>query len=140
MFVRRLLSIALMLVALPCAANAADKIPVYVRGEAAKDGWTDASGERADSARDLARHIGASGRKWIRRADTEADAAVVVEVIGRRREFRAFVLDVRVTAGDYTTEMSSSTDALAWRDCALKVAKKLDEWARDNRARLTAAR
>lgn len=124
------------------AAFAETRIPVFVRGAAAKDGWTDPSGERADSAKDLARHISAADRKWIQLAGTEPEARVVIEVVGRRKEFRTLVLDVRVTAGDYTTEMSTSSDVSlgSWRDCALKVAKKIDQWANANRERILAAR
>lgn len=127
----------------PCVTLAADeRIPVFAKPAAAKDGWTDPSGERADSARDLMRRLGAADRKWVRPAGSEADARILIEVVGRRKEFRTLVLDVRVTAGDFTTEMSASSDVStgSWRDCALKVAKKIDEWANANRKRLTATR
>lgn len=126
------------MLAFALAVAPATRVPVYVKSAGAVDGWTDPSGDRADSARDLRRHVAADTRKAIRAVDTEADGAVVLEVLERRREFRTLVLVVRVTAGDYTTTLTSTSDVSlgSWRDCARKIAVQLDTWVAANRARL----
>jgi len=132
--------LAALLLALATPLTAADesRIPVFVRGVAATDGWTDPSAERSDSAKDLIHHVQSSYRKHIRHTDAERDGAIVIEVVERHMEWRTMVLTVRVTAGEFQTEFTSRD--MAWRECALKVVKKIDDWAQANAHRLIATR
>jgi len=133
-----LLTCAAVLSPLTSATAAVSRVPVYVRGAAATAGWTDPSGERDDSAKDLIRHLQSPDRRYIRHAPSEAEGVIVLEVVARHKEYRTLVLTVRLTAGDFTTEISGRSDVStgSWRNCALTIVKKLDEWAQANRARL----
>jgi hypothetical protein len=63
-----------------------------------------------------------------------------LEVIDRRMDADDHVLMVRVTAGDFTTEMTTRDNSLtgAWLNCAQKAIVKVDAWAAANHARILA--
>ena len=126
----------------PALAAAETRLPVYVKGAAATNGWTDPSGERDDSARDLTRHLQSADRKHVHHVRAEAEAAIILEVLDRRIEYRTLVLTVRVRAGEYQTEMSSRDDRGlgSWRNCARKIVQQLDAWALANREQFVARR
>ncbi len=132
----------------------AGKVPIFVKSGAAASGFTDPSKDRQDSARDLCNKIRDS--KWVRVADSEQDAQVVLEVLRRetRQETggwtRAFgappqsksSLMVRLTAGEYSTDFSGESTSVgeltSYGAAAGKVVKQLEEWVKANREQLAA--
>jgi hypothetical protein len=131
--------LATFVVVTSSVAPADERVGVFVKGAGAAGGFTDPNSERADSAKDILRHLSADTRKWVRPAASESDGAIVLEVLSRQKEFRTLVLTVRMRVGDYETELRGSTDSGggAWRNAALKIAKDVDRWAGENRTKLS---
>lgn len=141
-----------ILVAAP--EGSATKVPIFVKSGAAGSGFTDPSKDRQDSAKDLCNRIRDS--KWVRVADSEQDALVVLEVLRRetRQESKGWArslgvppqskssLMVRLTAGGYSTEFSGESTSVgeltSYSAAAGKVVKQLEEWVKANREQLAA--
>jgi hypothetical protein len=129
-------------------ANAADKVPIFVKSGATADGFTDPSKDRQDSTKDLLKRLKDSD--VVRVVDSDKDAVAVVEVLDRntKREVNVFGaqnksrLTVRLTAGDYSTEFagesSSSGIMKDYRGAAKSIVKQLEAWVKANHDRLSA--
>lgn len=139
-----MLTIALLVL---CAQAATmPKLPVFVTSPAAVNGFTDPDQHRQDSIKDLTDKL--KDAKRLRAVTTPEDAVILVEVLARetRREVNIWgaqnksVLLVRVTAGDYSTEMTGESGSKGvmsgYGDAAKKVVKQLDEWALANKDKL----
>ena len=132
--------------------DGAGKVPIFVKSGAPAGGFTDPSKDRQDSARDLCNKIRDS--KWVRVADSEQNALVILEVV--RRETRAATggwrafgpsqskssLIVRLTAGQFSTDFSGESTSVgeltSYGAAAGKVVKQLEEWVKANREQLVA--
>lgn len=142
-------------------AETADKVPVYVFATPNDGGFVDAASKARDaSALDL-QHALAKSRTLtvVESADL---AAITVEITARgydpagssttsstRMPYTGQVVsstvgDVNPTVhavlhvGDYSTPMDGVTPSALLREAAKVLAKKLETWVQDNRARLPA--
>ena len=133
--------------------DGAAKVPIFVKSGAAASGFTDPSKDRQDSARDLCDKIRDS--KWVRVADSEQSALVVLEVLRRETRqasntgWRSFgppqsksLLMVRLTAGEFSTDFSGESTSVgeltSYGAAAGKVVKQLEEWVKANKEQLAA--
>jgi len=106
----------------------------------------------ADSTKDLIKSL--NGKKGLCLTDQRDRALVVLEVLGREKSQmtatwagtgRDVTVAVKLTAGTYETTISESAaggtlmSGGAWGKAAGKVAKRVDEWVRQNREQLTSS-
>ena len=134
-------------------ANAADKIPIFVKSGGTAEGFSDPSKDRQDSVKDLLKRLKDSDMVHV--MDSENAAVVVIEVLDRAttREVNGWTavsghaqnnshLTVRLTAGDYTTEFTgesgSSGMMKSYGGAAKSIVKQLETWVSANRERLSA--
>lgn len=130
-----------------------NKIPVFVRGAGATEGFTDPSKNRQNSVKDITNKL--KGSKVVRLAESESDAVAVLEVLDRetKRETNAWgalggvrqnksYLTVRLTAGEFTTEFEGESGSKGmlkgYGAAAGKIVKQLEEWVKTNREKLLA--
>ena len=114
--------------------------------------------DRLDSAADLTKMLLRHAKKTVLVVETPAEAAVVIEVLGRgpvtldtksiqstsggarieQKSDVGYVLRVKLSVGEYSTEIEgSSTGGLkSWTDAAFGAAIKIDTWIKTNRAKL----
>jgi hypothetical protein len=142
------LILALALSSLGAGAQAPVRFAVFVKSPAATAGFTDPSKDRADSIRDMESKI--ENSKVLFLAESEADAVIVLDVLGREtnREVNVWgrqnksVLTVRLTVGEYSTEFSgdggSSGIFTGYAAAAGKVVKQIEKWAKANTEQLLA--
>ena len=115
------------------------KAPVFVKGVATAptNGFVPVGSDLGDSVKDLRKHLMGS-RKHIRPAESETEAKVTIEVLSRGMEAddEIHVLTVRMTAvGGYTEDLTVKDDS-TYRNCALKIMRKVDAFVAANRERL----
>lgn len=117
------------------------KIPVFVKVATNPDGWTDLNKDRSDSVKDIARHLASDSRKWVRLADTEAAAEVVVIVLERHMEEDddLHVVTGRVVVKDVEMPASGRSGS-SWGEASRNLALQLDTWVGENRERIVAKR
>jgi hypothetical protein len=133
------------------ARDGQSPVPVFVV-TTSPEGFTQTK-QLADSTRDLVKSL--KGKKGICLAEKREDALVTVEVLGREKAQqtatwsgtgRDVTVSARLTAGTFETVISESAAGGAvmaggaWGKAAGKVAKRIEEWVRDNRAKLTEAK
>jgi hypothetical protein len=114
--------------------------------------------DRLDSANDLTKKLRSFAKKTVLVVETPADAAVVIEVLGRgpltldtktiqptfggtsieQKSDIAYVLRVKLSVGEYSTEIEGrSTGSLrSWGDAASVAQSKISDWIKTNRAKL----
>lgn len=122
-------------------------VPVFVV-TTSPEGFTQTK-QVADSTRDLVKSL--KGKNGICLAEKREDALVAVEVLGREKAQqtatwagtgRDVTVAAKLTAGTFETVISESAAGGtvmaggAWGKAAGKVAKRIEEWVRDNRAKL----
>jgi hypothetical protein len=133
---------------LQSAQDGHSPVPVFVV-TTSPEGFT-ATKQVADSTKDLIKSL--KGRQGICLTEKREDALVVVEVLGREKAqvtaswlgtSRDVTVAAKLTAGTYETVISESAAGGtimaggAWGKAAGKLAKRIAEWAQDNRAQLT---
>lgn len=126
-------------------------VPVFVVTTSA-EGFTQTK-QVADSTRDLIKSL--KDKKGLCLTEKRDDALVVVEILGREKaqqtaswlgNSRDVTVSAKLTAGTFETVISESAAGGtvmaggAWGKAAGKVAKRVEEWIRDNRAKLTEAK
>jgi hypothetical protein len=126
-------------------------VPVFVV-TTSPEGFTQPK-QVADSTRDLIKSL--KGKKGVCLADKREDAPVVLEVLGREKAQqtatafgtgRDVTVAAKLTAGTFETVISESAAGGtlmaggAWGKAAGKVAARVEEWVRDNRAKLVEAK
>jgi hypothetical protein len=124
----------------------APKVPVFVKSAATASGFSDPSKARQDSVEDLAKRVKDSK---VLALVPEPEALVILEVIGRdtRRDVNMFgaqnksYLTVRLTAGEYSTELSGESGSKGvmsgYGDAAKRVVQQLESWVKANREKLS---
>lgn len=147
-----------LLLSIPCAADAppaaqADqRIPVFVKSGSATGGFTDPDKGRLDSTKDIMEKLRDS--KTVRVA-AEDQAVIILEILGRDTKLdqghaltamfgglgqKHSSVTVRLTAGEYTTEFTGTGGASGvfsgYGKAAAKVMKELDAWVKANDAKL----
>ena len=139
--------------------NAEDKtIRVYVFTAKAPEGTFTPidQKDREDSVKDLKRWGLNGGSPPTITVDRAAEADILVEVLGREREgdVTTKALRVRMTAGDFTTELVGrhgragegaplgklAPDTGYWSDAAGDVARQIHDWLKANRELVLARR
>lgn len=120
-------------------------IPVFVVTESA-EGFTQPK-QTADSTKDLMKSL--KGKGGICLAENRDDAMIVLEVLGREKvqvaaswfgTGRDVTVAVKMTVGSFETILSESAAGGtlmaggAWSKAAGKIAKRIEEWVRDDRA------
>jgi hypothetical protein len=122
-------------------APSRQRLRVFVTVEPSKDGWTDINSDRADSAKDIAKHLGSVTRKWVLLATEEASAHIVLHVVERHMEEAGelHVVTVRLVVGDYETTVYGRAGT-GWADAARNLVVQVDTWADENRDRILAKR
>lgn len=134
-------------------SQAPGKIPVVIKAAASAGGFTDPSKERQDSVKDIIEKV--RGSKVLSVAPSENEALLILEVLARstRREVNGWAilsgtaqnksrLEVRLTAGEYSTEFAadggSSGVFTGYGKAAGNIVKQVEAWVKDNRERLLA--
>jgi hypothetical protein len=130
------------------------RIPVYVKAASTTGGFTDPDKARADSTKDLISKLKDS--KTLTLAAEEDKAIIVLEVLSRDTKYdeahamRAILggpfgqkkssVSVRLTAGEYSTEFTSTGGSSGvfsgYGKAASKMVKELDAWVKANDAKL----
>jgi hypothetical protein len=129
-------------------------IPVFVKAAQAADGFTDPDKSRTDSVKNLRDKL--EDAKWLRLVDSEEEAVILLEVLGRNTEFdrgsawnlvggygqKHSSVTVRLTAGSFTSEFTGTGGASGlfsgYGKAAGKVVDHLEKWVKENGDRLRA--
>ena len=153
-----ILAAAVLLTPLASAAQTPVPVAVIVQTSQFED---QAQKDRLDSAKDLKGQL-STKKKTLRLVETAADAALVIEVLGRgeqaqdtktvqrgvlsgrleQRSDTAKVLRVKLSVGDYSTEIEGRDEErefksyTTWGMAAGDAAIQIDKWIKTNRAKL----
>ena len=139
---------AVLVPAAVASSQVPGKIPVFVKAAATAGGFSDPSKERQDSVKDIQEKV--RGSKVIAMAQSENEAVVIVEVLARstRRETNFWGrqnksrLEVRLTAGEYSTEFGADGGSAGvftgYGKAAGSIVKQMEKWVGENRERLLA--
>jgi hypothetical protein len=150
----RLAIAGLLLSLIPAAALAAssERTKIYVTSAGTQNGLTDPSKDNADTVKDLREAI--SDRKALALAESPEDALIVLTVLNRETAgltggfmgtaARDRTIRVKFTYQDFETELTASAQGGtlgsggAWGKAAKKIAKQVEAWVTQNRAKLSA--